>query len=147
MAIKVLGFDGAPFSQYHVMSDGARFMRCLLQLVFSGNYATNGDALDITNGGGTPAAPNTIPAAIGGAGCVAIDLMPRSPSGGLANSGGSYVIVPPNADAPMKLADLANLKLKIFKDSAGAIAEYPNGAYGADVLADLVQMEAIYTRL
>lgn len=147
MAIKVVGYDGGPFAQYHQDAGGAgRVIRQFLQLILSGNYATNGDTLDLTNAGGVPTAPTTVtPAA--GTGVIDIDVLPRSTSPtSLIGAGGDYIVVAPNADAPLKFSDLANLKLKVFKNTAGSVQEYPAGAYGADVLADVIIIQVDYAR-
>lgn len=146
MAIKVVGIDGNPFDQRSVEARGDRFLRAIVLLVLSGNYTTNGDPLDLTNAGGTALAPNTIPPACSG-GVADMDIQVRATSNtSVLGAGGSYAIVAPNANTPLKFADLANLKLKVFKDSAGSVAEYPQGAYGADALADIITLEVVYIR-
>src|SRR5580704_6850953 len=111
MSIKVLGYDATPFDQRHEEARGDRFIRQVLLLQFSGNYATGGDALDLTNAGGSPSAPSTVSQATLGR-VVDIDIQVRGtatvPS--LAAAGGDYVIVAPNQDAPLQPADLSLLK-------------------------------------
>ena len=144
--IKVAAFDGNPITErtYDAGGEG-RFLKALFLLVFSGSYATGGDTLDLTNGGGTPAAPTGIPQ--GSPGTVAsISVSPRGTSAGLNAAGGLYKIVTPNSDAPLKASDLSTLKLKIFANSAGSTTEYSAGAYGSDVLADQVILEVDFTR-
>jgi hypothetical protein len=147
MSIKVVGYDNTPFDQRHEEARGDRFIRQVLLLVLSGNYVAGGDALDLSNAGGSPSAPNTISQATLGR-VVDIDIQVRGtgtvPSLGAA--GGEYVIVAPNQDTPLLPADLALLKLKIFKNTAGSVAEYPAGAYGTDVLADVITLEVVYSR-
>lgn len=147
MAIKLVGYDGTPFIPInHESAAGDRFLREFLLVQFSGNYPTGGDTLDLTNAGGTPAAPTTVSPA-SQLGVVDVDVLARSTlAASLLGAGGDYVIVAPNADTPLKFADLTTLKLKVFKNTAGAIAEYPAGAYGADVLADIVILEVVYAR-
>jgi hypothetical protein len=146
MSIKVLAYDGTPFDQRAMEARGDRFIRQFLQLVFSGNYATGGDTLDLTNAGGTPAAPTTVPQATEGY-VVDIDILPRSSAAAsLLGAGGFYQIVAPNTHAPLQPADLSTMKMKIFKNSAGSVAEYPNGAYGTDVPLDVVILEVVYSR-
>ena len=146
MSIKVLGIDGGPFDQNSVEARGDRFLRAIVLLQLSGSYTTGGDPLDLTNAGGTALAPTTVPQAAS-RGVSDIDVIARATTNAsnLA-TGGSYIILAPNANAPLKFADLANLKLKIFKDSAGSVAEYPAGAYSADALADIVMLEVVYVR-
>jgi hypothetical protein len=150
MSIKVVGFDGGAFSQYHEdAGSSGRFIRQFLLLVFSGNYVTGGDLLDLTNAGGSPAAPNTVPPAAAN-GLASIDVNARGTlaATSLLFAGGTYVIVAPNLDTPLKLsnADLSTLRLKVFKNTAGSVAEYSAGAYGADVLGDVVVLECVYAR-
>lgn len=142
MPIQVLGYDAGPFAQYHEEARGDRFIRQFLKLVFSGNYPPGGDALDLTNAGGTPAAPTTIsPAAY--LGVVDIDVLERGVTGGLVAGGGFCAIIAPNANTPLKFADLANLKLKIFTSGN---TELGAGAYPASVLGDVVIIEVVYAR-
>ena len=144
--IQVLGFDGGAFDQNSIEARGDRFLREYVKLVFSGNYPTGGDTLDLTNAGGTPAAPTTVPQAAQ-RGVVDIDLIERATTNAsLTAVGGYYIVLAPNANLPLKFADLANLKIKVFKNTAGSVAEYPAGAYGADVLADVVLLEVVYSR-
>lgn len=147
MTISVESFDGGPINQRSYDAGGAgRFIKAYFLLAFSGSYVTGGDTLDLTNGGGTPAAPSGIPPATTG-GVANIKVCPRSSKNtGLAAAGGLYAVLTPNADAPLKSSDLSTLKLKIFANSAGSITEYSAGAYGSDVLADQVILEVDFTR-
>ncbi len=147
MAIKVLGFDGTPFNpDIHCSAAGDRFIRALLQLVFSGNYVTHGDALDLTNGGGTPAVPTTVPPAVSrGAGQIYIEG--RGPTAGFSQAGGYMVVAnTANSDAPLNFTDVQNLKVTLWKNVAGVITEYTAGAYGADVTGDVFTAEVIWVR-
>jgi hypothetical protein len=143
MPIKVLGSDGNPFDQNSVEVVAGRKLRATVLLQLSGAYPTGGDALDLTNGGGTPAAPTTIPSAQV-RGVEAIDIMPRSTltTGQLA-VGGTYLILAPNANTPLKPADLANLKLKVLNAGGGELGA---GAYAAAQLTDVILAEIIYLR-
>ena len=142
MSIKVLGSDGNPFDQNSVEVVAGRKLRSVVLLKLSGNYASGGDALDLTNGGGAPANPTTlIPAQARGV--EAIDLMVRGTSAGIVAAGGGYVIVTPNGDAPMSFTDIQNLKLKVF---ATAGVELGAGAYSAGALADVIEAEIIWLR-
>jgi hypothetical protein len=146
MTIKVVGLDGNPFDQNSVEARGDRFLREFVLLQLSGNYTTNGDTLDLTNGGGTSAFPNVLPPAAS-RGLADIDLIVRATTNAsLLAVGGGYAIIAPNANTPLKFSDLATLKLKVFKNTAGSVAEYPQGAYGADVLADIIMLELPFVR-
>lgn len=146
MTIQLQSFDGGAFAQYSEdAASSGRFLRQYLKLLFSGNYAAGGDALDLTQAGGTVPFPNTVPPAAS-FGVVDIDLIERGTSAGLLFKGGYYEVISPNGDAPMKFADLANLKLKVFTNNSGSVVEYSAGAYGADVLADIVILEVVYAR-
>lgn len=143
MPITVLGFDGGAFAQYHAEGMPERFLRVYTKLVFSGNYPAGGDTLDLTNAGGTPTSPNTVPAAVAG-GVVDLDVIARSSAaGGLAAGGGLYVVIAPNANAPLKFSDLATLKMKIFTSGN---TELGAGAYPASVTGDIVTVEVVYVR-
>ena len=142
MAIQVLGFNGGAFDQNSIWAGGDRFIEVILKLVFSGNYVTGGDALDLTNGGGTPAAPNTIPSAQS-RGAATFDIEAHGPAGSRSANGGYYTVVAPNNDAPLTFADLANMKLKIF---SGGGSELGAGAYPADVLSDTVIIKLVFAR-
>ena len=127
MAVTVLGFDGAPFDQRSIQPGVGRFIRTLVRLKLTGNYTTGGDTLDFTNGGGTPAAPTTVPPDAGspiGPDRADVSDGPTVAGTVLAN-GGSYVLIVGT--------NPTNWKLKVF---ATAGAQYANGAYGADATTD-----------
>lgn len=146
MSIKVLGIDAGPFDQNSVEARGDRFLRTVVLLQLSGAYVANGDALDLTNGGGSALTPTTVPPGAS-RGVADIDVQVRATTNAsLLAAGGGYAVVAPNANTPLKFADLSNLKLKLFKNTAGSVAEYPAGAYGADALADIVSLEVVYAR-
>lgn len=142
MTITVLGSDGNPFDQNSVELIAGRKLRTVMKLKFTNNYATGGDTLDLTNGGGTVLAPTCIPAAES-RGAESVEALARGPAGSQSAGGGYYAVVAPNGDTPLTQADLANLKLKIF--SSGG-AELGAGAYPAAVMNDVVLLEAIYLR-
>jgi hypothetical protein len=142
MSIQVLGFDNAPFNQNDCWAGGDRFIEVILLLKFAGNYVLGGDALDLTNGGGTPAAPTTFPWAEY-RGAATFDIEAHGPAGSQSAGGGYYSVVAPNNDTPLTHADLANMKLKIF---SGGGAELAAGAYPAAVLNDTVVIKLIYSR-
>jgi hypothetical protein len=142
MTITVLGADGSPFDQNSIETS-QRFIRALVRLVFSGNYVTGGDVLDLTNGGGTPAAPSVVPPAQS-RGLIEIDLRPASK---LVTSftaiDGQYIPVIPGG-LPITLTNIATaIKIRVMLDIG---VEYAAGAYGADVLGDIVIAELIWAR-
>jgi len=117
---------------------GDRFIETLAQLKLTGNYTTGGDTLDFTNGGGTPAAPTTVPPAQGASavGPIRADVSDGpSVAGTILANGGGYVLIPGT--------NPTNWKLKIF---ATAGAQYANGAYGADALTDTPILRLTWAR-
>lgn len=143
MTIQVLGVDGAPFDQTSVEIVGGRFLRAICRLVLSGSYVTAGDTLDLTNAGGTPSAPTTvIPAQVRG--LASVDFRPF---GKLTSSfsaiGGQYEILTPGGVIPVPIASVNAMKLKLWQ---GGNSEYAAGAYGADVLADILIAEFVWMR-
>lgn len=143
MPIQVLGFDGGAFDQNSVEPYAGRFLKSLVRLVFSGSYPTGGDTLDFTNAGGTPSAPSVVPPAQS-RGLAAIDIRPHSKIvTGLAAVGGSYNPVIPGGVLPVPNSGVNALKLKIYLVTN---AEYTAGAYGADVLGDIVLAELYWAR-
>jgi hypothetical protein len=138
MAVTVLGFDGGPFDQRSILASGDRFIRTLVRLKLTGNYTTGGDTLDFTNGGGTPAAPTTVPPAQQASSLGPIrTVVSDGPSiaGTVMANGGEYVVIPGT--------NPTNWLLKIF---ATAGAQYANGAYGADALTDTPIVELWWAR-
>lgn len=136
--ITVLGFDGNPFDQRSILSEGPRFIRTIVQLKMTGNYPTGGDTLDFTNGGGTPAAPTTVPPAQGASAVGPVRAVlcdGPSPAAGVVGNGGGYVLVPGT--------NPTNWKLKIY---ATAGTQYANGAYGSDALTDNPTIELWWAR-
>ena len=146
MPIQVLGIDGGPFDQNSVEVCSGRMLRSYVLLKFSGNYATGGDTLDLTNGGGTLAAPTVIPPAQA-RGLVSMDIRPfcKTTASFSAADGQYYILVPAAAAGitPVPNSALNALKLKLMLDIA---VEYNAGAYGADVLADEVIVELTWAR-
>jgi hypothetical protein len=138
MAVTVLGVDGNAFDQRSISSIGDRYIRTLVQLKLSGNYITGGDILDFTNGGGSAAAPTTVPPGqqanpIGPVRAVEGDG--PSTAGSVSANGGGYQLIPGT--------NPTNWKLKVF---ATAGAQYAAGAYGADALTDNVTFELWWAR-
>lgn len=132
--ITVLGVDGNPYTTRDVDGTGANYVYTRMKLQFSGNYPTGGDTLDLSS------VASLIPA-----GAVPI-LAKASPMGtsavpSLSAAGGLYQVIQ-NA-APT----LANYLLKIFANSAGSTTEYSAGAYGTDVLGDIVILECTWRKL
>lgn len=144
--ITVLGIDSNPFDQNSVESKGDRFMRSYVLLKLSLNYATGGDTLDLTNGGGTAAAPSVIPPAQA-RGLVSMDIRPfcKTTTSFSAADGQYYVIVPAAAAGltPVPISALNALKLKLMVDIG---TEYSAGAYGADALGDEIIAELTWAR-
>jgi len=143
MSITVLGADGGPFDQNSIMAVGDRFIKQICRLVLSGNYVTGGDILDFTNGGGTPAAPTTVPPAQT-RGIVSIDIRPLSKlTSSFAAAAGQYELIVPGGVVPIPFSAVNALKLKLMLDIA---VEYTAGAYGADALGDFLQTEVYWLR-
>ena len=128
-AVQVLGYDGNPFDQRSIQPGVGRFIRTLVMLKLTGNYTTNGDTLDFTNGGGTAAAPNTVPPDADASPAIGPSRVDISDgpvvAGGILANGGSYVVI--------RGTNPTNWKLKIFATAGG---QYANGAYGVDALTD-----------
>ena len=142
MTIKLVGSDGNPFDQNSVEVVFGRKIRSTAKVVFSGNYSTGGDALDLTNAGGTPANPTTVvPAEVRGV--EAIDIMVRGATGGYVAAGGGYAVVTGNQDSPMNFTDIQNLKLKVFSTAGGELGA---GAYPAAIQNDVVVLEMMWLR-
>lgn len=142
MSITVKGWDGNPVDQRSFWAGGDRFIEVILKLIFSGNYSTGGDTLDLTNAGGSPTAPTTFPWATS-VGAVTFDIEAHGPAGSQSAGGGYYTVVAPNTDAPLTFSDLANMKVKIF---SGGGVELSAGAYPAAVTGDSVIIKLIYAR-
>jgi hypothetical protein len=134
MAISLVGLDGAPFSTKDMDATGDNFITQRVKVVFSGNYTMGGDTLNLTSivppGAGPRADTGTVlPLEV-------IEVAKGSPTvPSLSAAGGFYAAV--EAAVPT----LANYLLKVFKNSAGNVAEYNNGAYGTDVLTDGLILE------
>jgi hypothetical protein len=142
MAITVLGFDGNPMDQNSIEGYGIRFLRTLHLLKLSGNYPTGGDLLDLTNGGGSLAAPVAIP--INTRGLASVDVRPFcKTASSFSAADGQYFIIAPGGVTPISLANCALLKLKLMLDIG---IEYTAGAYGADALADMLILECLWGR-
>lgn len=138
LAVKVLGFDGAPFDQRSILAEGDRFIKAIVRLAIqAGSYAPGGLALDWSNGGGTPTVPSAIPAAAQGVaqGPSRAAVASMGPSGGVLANGGTYVLVPGT--------NPTNWLLKIF---ATAGTEYATGALGTDALTDTPEVEVHWAR-
>lgn len=134
MAIAINGVDGNPFTTRDVDASPNNFVFSTHLLTFSGNYATGGDTLNLTTIAGLiPSAKLPIALAISDQGTAA------TPS--LSAAGGFYTVL--QAAVPA----LANYLLKVFKNTAGSIAEYGAGAYGADVLTDVVFLQLQWRKL
>jgi hypothetical protein len=142
MAITVLGMDGNPFDQQSIEASGARFLRCYNIFKLSGSYATGGDTLDFTNGGGSLASPVAVP--VNTRGLVSIDLRPwAKTTSSFSAADGQYFVLAPGGVIPVPLASINALKLKLMLDVA---TEYSAGAYGTDALADILIAECVWAR-
>lgn len=139
MPVQVLGFDGNPFDQRSIQADGSRFITTRVRLKLTGNYTTGGDTLDFTNGGGTPAAPTTVPPAASNSQAVGPDVAVVSDgptvAGTVLANGGNYVVI--------KGTNPTNWKLKVF---ATAGNEYSNGAYNTDATTDTPELQLSWSR-
>ena len=141
MSVTVLGVDGNPFDQNSVEIISGRTLRTYNLLKLSGSYLTGGDVLDLSNGGGTLAAPSAIPAAQS-RGLVSVDIRPicKTTTSFSAADGQYYVL---SAAVPITGAALLAMKLKLMLDIA---VEYSAGAYGTDALADIIIAELTWLR-
>lgn len=139
--IQVLGFDGGALSQNSFGGAFERFIHALYLLKFSGNYVAGGDTLDFSNAGGSPSAPNAIPP--GARALASIALNGMGISTGLSVVNGNYVPVSPVATTPIPLASVLLMKVKIYLANG---SEYTAGAYGSDVLTDIIIAEVDWAR-
>lgn len=143
MSITVLGADGNAFDQNSIEIPAGRTLKTYVLFKLSGNYPAGGDTLDLTNGGGTLAAPSAVPPAQV-RGLIGIDVRPIAKSTvALSAIGGSYSPISPGGITPIPISALNALKLKLFLVTN---AEYGVGAYGADALADMVLAELTWAR-
>ncbi len=135
MAIAILGLDGNPFTTRDVDGSPNNFIYTSMLLAFSGNYATGGDTLNLTAVAGLiPSSKAPLALSISVQGTAAV------PS--LSAAGGFYAIV------QAAVAALATYKLKLFSNNgSGAISEYSAGAYGTDVLGDVVVLQCQWRKL
>lgn len=141
--ITVLGLDGGAYDQNSLEPCNGRFLRQVVLLKFSSSYVAGGDTLDLTNAGGSASAPNIIPPAeVRGLADIIINPLATTNSS-LSAINGSYIPIIPSAVVPVNGGNLAKLKVKIY---VGAGTEYVAGAYGTDVLADVVQAELVWAR-
>ena len=143
MSVQVLGIDSNPFDQNSIEVPQGRFLRTYVVFKLSGNYVSGGDALDLTNGGGTLAAPSVIPQAQV-RGLASIDIRPiAKTTAALSAVGGAYACISPGGVVPIPNSALNALKLKLFLVTN---AEYSAGAYGSDALGDIVVAELTWMR-
>lgn len=134
MAIAVQGVDGNTFTTRDVDASANNFVYSSHRLVFSGSYSTGGDTLNLSN------VATLIPTALLPISITLTDQgTAATPS--LSAAGGFYEVIQ-NA-----VPTLANFLLKIFKNTAGSIAEYSAGAYTADVLTDVVVLNIQWRKL
>jgi hypothetical protein len=133
MAISVVGYDGAPFAQYHVLDVTGRMFHCKCLLVFSGSYSTGGDTLDFTNGGVNSCVLAPFVKLID------VDIHAQGPAASQSAIGGYYSPVGFGQPASYPLSG----KLKIF---AAAGSELSAGAYPSAVTTDVVGVDAYFSR-
>jgi len=129
MSIVANGWNGSAFDSSSIEKVAPGFVRVNLRLTFSGNYATGGDTLDLTNGG----VNSTVPVESGG--IFSVEVIGNGPASSISCLGGIYQYVPGTT--------LANGLLKVFHNAG---AEYTAGAYGTDVTTDVVNVIVTYKR-
>jgi hypothetical protein len=134
VATTLLGLDGNPWTPRDMDSTGNNFVTVRCKVSLSGNYTTNGDSLDFS------AIASYVPT-----NAVPLQITPTeqglaaTPS--LSAAGGFAAII------QNPVPTLKNYLLKLFKNSAGNTAEYPNGAYSADALTDNLQLEITWRKM
>lgn len=134
MPIAVNGVDGNTFTTRDVDGSASNYAYSTHRLVFSGSYSTNGDTLDLSTVASlVPTSLLPISITITDQGTAA------TPS--LSAAGGFYAIIQ-NAVPTLK-----NFLLKVFKNTAGSVAEYSAGAYTSDVLTDVVLLNIQWRKL
>ncbi len=115
-------------------SSGNNFVTTRCKVQPSGNYPTGGDPIDLSAIASyvpTNAVPVQITATEQGTAA--------TPS---LSAAGGFVAVIQNAAPTLK-----NFLLKIFKNTAGSVAEYGAGAYASDVLTDNLQLEITWRKM
>lgn len=139
MAVSLVGLDGNPWTTKDMDATGDNYVTQRCRAILSGNYTTGGDTLNLSTivppmAGPTPLLGTVLPLEI-----IPVDLgNPTVPS--LSAAGGFYAVI--QAVAPT----LLNYLLKVFKNSAGSVAEYSNGAYGTDALTDGLVLELTWRK-
>ena len=134
MAIAFQSFGGHTWTTTDIDGTGANFMYSKHLLAFSGNYATGGDTLDFT------AVAGLIPSGRVPLG-MSIECLGTAAVPSLAAAGGFYQPI------VAAVAALNTYLLKVFKNTAGSVAEYNAGAYGTDVLGDVVILSVTWRKL
>lgn len=143
MTITVYGLDGNAFDQNSIEAVGGRLLRTLVRLVLSGSYVTGGDTLDLTNGGGAPANPTTVPTAqVRGIASIKVAPIAKT-TAAFSAVGGSYSVLSSGAVTPIPNSAVNALKLKLYTVAG---SEYSAGAYGSDALGDMLITEIIWAR-
>lgn len=134
MAIKILGVDGNPLTTRDIDGTGANFVNTKMLLQFSGSYVSGGDTLDLSTVSGL------IPS---GSVPVLVEATPMGTAAvpSLSAAGGLYQVIQAASAA------LSTYLLKIFANSAGSTTEYSAGAYGTDVLGDIVILQTTWRKL
>lgn len=139
MAVNLVGLDGNPWTTKDMDATGDNYVTQRCKAILSGNYTTGGDPLNLSlivppMAGPTPLLGTVLPLEI-----IPVDLgAALTPS--LSAAGGFYTIIQ-NA-----VPTLLNYLLKVFKNSAGSVTEYSNGAYTADALTDGLVLELTWRK-
>lgn len=134
MSLALLGLDGNPFTTRDIDASANNFVYTSMLVQPSGNYSTGGDTLPLsTIAGLIPSAK--LPLAM-------IDSVQGTAAVPSLSAAGGYYQIIQNA-----VPSLTNYLLKIYKNSAGSLAEYSAGAYGTDVLGDVIVLQAQWRKL
>src|SRR5882672_3891107 len=127
-AVAALGLDSKPWTIRDMDGAGNNFVRTTLLLSFSGNYATGGDALDLS------AIASQVPSG-------SLPIVANGPVGSGAGDcqtaeGGYYSI--------KKGTTILNYTVQVW-DSGGT--ELGAGAYDPEVTADFVVLELLWRKM
>ena len=133
MAIAFQDFGGKAWQTREIDGSGMNFVYTYALLAFSGNYSTGGDTLDFTAIAGLVPS-GRVPLTMD------VEVMGTAAVPSLAAAGGFYQPI------VAATAALATYKLKIFANSAGSVTEYSAGAYGTDVLGDVVILRTTWRK-
>jgi hypothetical protein len=134
MSLAIVGLDGNPWTQRDLDGSGSNIIVSKHKLTFTSNYVTGGDTLDLS------AIASLIPS---GALPLTVVITEQGTAAvpSLSAAGGFYELI--QAAVPA----LNNYKIKVFKNTAGSVAEYSAGAYGTDVTTDNVFLEISWRKM